>query len=158
MYCKGVGTTCPGKDAMNAREVRAIHDEYDRLEGTVTREVTAVLWDRASNCYYKTRCVVIDLGRRPPVTPYDLTQEDHALMRLRSKLISKLTSVYSTEDPKALCKRLHTWMKTTGAVTNHDAAQALNVTAEQAKQLLTSNAHLFRLWKKIAGQSYFIAL
>lgn len=158
MYCTGVGTPTPGKGAMNAREVRAINDEYNRLEGTVTGEVMATLWDRASNRHYVTRCVVIDLGRRPPVTPYDLTSEDRSLMRLRTGVINKTTSIRSTEAPDTLCERLHAWMKNAGAVTNHQAAQALNVPAEQAKHLLTSNTRLFRPWKKIAGQSYFIAI
>lgn len=156
MYCTGVGTTTPGKGAMNAREVRAINDEYDRLEGTVTHEVTTKLWDRASNSHYFARCVVIDLGRRPPVKPYALTQEDRELMGLRGASYDVATR--STEEPESLSKRLHAWMKNAGAVTNHQAAQALSVPVEQAKHLLTSNAHLFRLWKKIAGQSYFVAI
>lgn len=144
---------------MNAKKVRAINDEYDRLEGTVTREVTTTLWDRVNNCHYVARCVVIDLGRRPPVTPYALTAEDRELMRLRGAIHqprkSVPTQLRSTETFEALSKRLLAWMEHAGAVTIPQTAQALNVSTDQAKQLLISNA---RLWKKIAGQSYFVGV
>lgn len=142
---------------MNAKQIRAIHDEYDRLEGTVTGEIVTTLWDHGSNHRRIAHCIVIDLGRRPPVPPAVLTREDRQLMALRGTT-HRITPVRNTQPVETLAKRLHEWLKGVGAATHMDAAKACNVTDFQAKHLLTSNAHLFKFWKKIAGQSFYIAI
>lgn len=142
---------------MNARQIRAINEEYDRLEGIVTREITTTLWDRSSNRRRVAQCVVIDLGRRPAVTPYVMTAEDKELMALRGAEYPQRRQ-RSTEAPETLCKRLHEWLKRSGAATHHQVAQGISISEAQAKHLLTSNTHLFKPWKRIAGQSYFVAV
>ncbi len=141
---------------MNAKEVRAINDEYDKFEGRPVREVITMLWDHGLNRRRAALCVLIDLGRKPPVDPYKLNREDRELMALRGT--NGIKPVRNIEPAETLSQRLHAWAKGKGAITYVQAAQAINVTNDQAKHLLTSNAHLFKFWKKIAGTSYYIAL
>lgn len=143
---------------MNIKEIRAIQDEYERMEGTVTGEVITRLWDHGRNCWRKAHCVVIDLGRRPPVTPHVLTREDRELLALRGYKARPTPEVPRNASTDTPALRLHEWLKTVGATTHREAAAAINIPESKAKQLLINNAHLFKFWKKIAGQSYFIAV
>lgn len=141
-------------DIENAAKMTAIN-EYGQLEGVVRGEIITKLWDHGLNCHRVTRCVVIDLGRRPPVKPAKLTREDRSLLRLQSH---QPQPVRSEEPSENLATRLHAWMKQTGAVTYQQAAAELNVNDDQAKKLLSSNTNLFKFWMKIAGQSFFVAI
>lgn len=140
-----------------AQETRAAVDEYNRYEGTPVREIVTFLWDHGCNRKREARCLLIDLGRRPPVDAHLLTREDRALFALRRRRMQPHAQ-RSYEAQESLSKRLHAWLKTVGAATQYQAAEALGTTPHQALHLLTSNAHLFRLYKKIARQSYFVAV
>lgn len=144
---------------MNAKQVRAINDEYDRYAGIPRREGVATLWDHGLNQRVRCPCVVIDLGRRPDVPPAQLTREDRALMALRERKPLEVARIERTaKGRESLAMRLHEWAKSAGAFTYQQAVTALDINDSQAKNLLTSNAHLFRFWKKIAGQSYYVAI
>lgn len=135
-----------------------VQDEYERFEGTVTGEITTMLWDHNNNCHYQACCLLIDIGRRPPIVPHRLTREDRDLMAIRQQRYQAKPLIIPTVDTESPTKRLHAWMKQTGATTHIQAATALQLAPNLVKNLLTSNAHLFKFYKKIAGQTYFIAI
>lgn len=153
---------------MNHRQsevLKAAYAEYDRFEGIPRREAKVAIWDHLANRRRVARCIIIDLGKRPPVPPADFDREDLELIALRGSVRARRPNGYERVNSakfkarsETLCQRLHAWLKSTGAATHHDAAKALEISESQAKHLLTSNAHMFKCWKKIAGQSYFIAV